>query len=139
MACWAARPPSATARSSWSTSDWCSPPTRASGGFPMTSCLCPSKLPGLRGGSMSGSRRHPLWCSSMGQRPPYERRRAGRAAWGPQLPESRQLVSDASFFHRHPLIRRPRGGMGSNWAVCYLFVFCFVFFFNQRDVETQFF
>lgn len=50
-------------------------------------------------------------------------------AQGPRLPESRQLVSDASFFHRHPLIRRPRGGMGSYWAVCYLFVLLFLNFF----------
>lgn len=90
---------------------------------------------------MSGSRRRPLWYSSMGQRPPYERRRAGRLAQGPRLPESRQLVSNASFFHRHPLIRHPRGGMGSYWAVCCLFVLLFFnfFFFNQRDIKTQFF
>ena len=58
----------------------------------------------------------------------------------------RWRVSDASFFHRHPPIRRPRGGMGSYWAVCFLlllflsfFLPFFLFFFNQRDIETQFF
>lgn len=58
-------------------------------------------------------------------------------AQGPQLPESRQLVSDASFFHRHPLIRHPRGGMGSYWAVCYLFVLIFFFNFFFLTKETS--
>lgn len=60
-------------------------------------------------------------------------------AWGPQFPESRQLVSDSSFFHRHPLIRR-RGADGIVLdCVLFVCVILLLFFFNQRDIKTQFF